>query len=181
MPARRAQRTPTRGRRTAVREPAPAYEGRPAVWAAADTPDRDTPLLLDTHVWLWTLDGTVGALGEPTRQLITGAATRRALFVSDFSFWEVAMLVAKGRLELSADVGVWLERAAEAPGIITVPVTRAVLVQSTRLPGEPHGDPADRILLAHAQALGASLLTCDRGIVAYARRTPGIPVCDGRS
>ena len=75
-----------------------------------------------------------------------------------------------------------LERAAEAPGLLTVPVTRTVLVQSTRLPGEPHGDPADRILLAQAQAqaLGASLLTCDRGIVAYARRTPGIPVCDAR-
>lgn len=90
------------------------------------------------------------------------------------------MLVAKGRLELSGDVGIWLERAAEAPGLLTVPVTRAVLVQSTRLPGEPHGDPADRILLAQAQSLGASLLTCDRGIVAYARRTSGIPVCDAR-
>jgi PIN domain nuclease of toxin-antitoxin system len=90
------------------------------------------------------------------------------------------MLVAKGRLEFAADVSTWLERAAEAPGIDVVPVSRSVLVQSTRLPGEPHGDPADRILLAQAQALGASLLTCDRGIVAYAKRTPGMPVCDAR-
>jgi len=137
-------------------------------------------LLLDTHVWLWTLDGTVGSLSDPAKHLIGQAAGNRSLYVSDFSFWEVAMLVANGRLELSGDVGVWLERAAEAPGLLAVPVTRTVLVQSTRLTGEPHGDPADRILLAHAQSLGASLLTCDRGIVGYARRTPGIPVCDGR-
>ncbi len=94
------------------------------------------------------------------------------------------MLTATRRLELAADVGAWHERAALAPGIEAVPVTRSVLVESTRLHGEPHGpphgDPADRILLAHAGSLGASLVTCDRGIVDYAGRTPGIPVCDAR-
>ncbi len=171
------KRAPTRG---LVREPEPSYQGLPACWHAASTPERDSPLLLDTHVWLWTIDGTAGTLGVAARGVIARAAARRSLFVSDFSFWEVAMLVAKGRLEFAADVSTWLERAAEAPGIDVVPVSRSVLVQSTRLPGEPHGDPADRILLAQAQALGASLLTCDRGIVAYAKRTPGIPVCDAR-
>lgn len=166
--------------RSVVREPEPSYTGRPAVWRAIDTPERDSPLLLDTHVWLWTLDGTAGALPKAARTLIERAATAQRLFVSDFSYWEIAMLVSKGRLQLASDANVWLERAAHAPGITSVPVTRDVLVHSTRLPGEPHGDPADRILLAHAQALGASLVTCDRGIVAYAARTPGIPVCDAR-
>jgi PIN domain nuclease of toxin-antitoxin system len=153
----------------------------PAFWRASEGKGRDTALLLDTHVWLWTLDGTDGALSGAAIRLIAAAAADRRLFVSDFSHWEVAMLVAKGRLELAADVGTWLERATRSPGIVTVPVSRAVLVESTRLPGTPHGDPADHNLLAHAQSLGASLLTCDRGIVAYAARTPGIAVCDGRS
>ena len=108
------------------------------------------------------------------------AATSRRLFVSDFSFWEIATLVSKGRLQLGTDVTVWLDRAARAPGIVAVPVTRDALVHSTRLPGDPHGGPADRILLAQAQMLGALLLTCDRGIIAYAARTPGVPVCDAR-
>lgn len=166
--------------RPTVREPAPEYTGPPAVWRAAVSPDRDTPILLDTHVWLWTLDATAGALPKATRLLIDRAAAARRLFASDFSYWEIAMLVSKGRLQLGTDVGRWLDRAAMAPGIATVPVTRDVLVHSTRLPGEPHGDPADRILLAQAQALGASLLTCDRGIIEYASRTAGIPVCDAR-
>ena len=78
------------------------------------------------------------------------------------------------------DVWRFLDRAGEAPGIHTVPVTRDVLIGSTRLPGTPHVDPADSILMAQALALGAALLTCDAGIVAYAERTPGVPVCDAR-
>lgn len=164
-----------------MREPTPAYMGLPAMWRAAASPTRETPLLLDTHVWLWTLDGTAGAMADEARTLIQHAAAARRLFVSDFSYWELAMLVSKGRLQLASDVAIWLDRAAQAPGISSVPVTRDVLIYSTRLPGNPHGDPADRILLAHAQILGASLMTCDRGIVGYASRTPGIPVCDARS
>lgn len=170
-----AKRTSSR-----VKEPAPMYVGRPALWRAAESPTRNTPLLLDTHAWLWTLDGTAGALTKPALRLIDRAAAARCLFVSDISFWEVAMLVSTGRLELAADPVLWLQRAALAPGIQSVPLTRDVLIESTRLAGTPHGDPADRMLIAQAQLLGASLLTCDKGIVAYAARTPGVPVCDAR-
>lgn len=163
-----------------VKEPSPVYVGRPALWRAADSPTRDTPLLLDTHVWLWTLDGTVGALSKPAVRLIERAATDGRLYVSDISFWEVAMLVSKGRLELAADPTRWLQRAALAPGIQLLSLTRDVLIESTRLAGAVHGDPADRMLIAQAQLIGASLLTCDKGIVAYAARTPGVPVCDAR-
>jgi len=170
-----AKRTTSRGK-----EPAPVYVGRPALWRTADSPTRDTPLLLDTHAWLWTLDGTAGALTKPASRLIDRAAAAGRLFVSDISFWEVAMLVANGRLELAADPTLWLQRAAQAPGIRLVPLTRDVLIESTRLAGTPHGDPADRMLIAQAQLISASLLTCDKGIVAYAARTPGVPVCDAR-
>lgn len=175
-----AKKSTGSGRRRAVREPQPVYAGLPAVWRASGSPNRETPLLLDTHVWLWALDHTRGSLGAAALGLIERAASAQRLYVSDFSYWEVAMLVSKGRLRMAADVAVWLERAAAAPGITSAPVTRDVLIHSTRLPGEMHGDPADRILLAQAQFLGAALMTCDRGIVDYATRTPGIPVCDAR-
>jgi PIN domain nuclease of toxin-antitoxin system len=177
MPARKSS---TASRRGAVREPQPTYVGLPAAWRASDDPARETPLLLDTHVWLWTLDPSSGALPKHTIGLVERAAAAQRLYVSDISYWEVAMLASKGRLVLTTDIGIWLDRAATAPGIVSVPVTRDVLVHSTRLPGEPHGDPADRILLAHAQTLGAALMTCDRGIIDYAARTRGIPVCDAR-
>ncbi len=141
---------------------------------------RDRPLLLDTHVWLWTLEGTRAALGQDALKLIEDAAANQRLFVSDYSCWEVSMLVSRGRLQLATDVTMWLDRAAAAPGITTAPVTREVLIHSNRLPGAPQGDPADRILLAQAQSLGAALMTCDRGIIAYAMQRPGVPVCDAR-
>lgn len=175
--------TPTKTAKRAssrVKEPAPLYVGRPSLWRASESPARDTPLLLDTHAWLWTLDGTAGALTKHASRLIDRAAATNSLFVSDISFWEVAMLVSKGRLELASDPARWLQRAAEAPGIQLLPLTRDVLIESTRLAGTPHGDPADRLLIAQAQLIGASLLTCDKGIVAYAARTPGVPVCDAR-
>jgi PIN domain nuclease of toxin-antitoxin system len=81
---------------------------------------------------------------------------------------------------LNQDVTIWLDHAARAPGLQPLPLTRAVLVQSTRLAGAGHGDPADRMLIAHAQLSGLSLVTCDRGIIEYARREVGIPVCDAR-
>lgn len=175
-----AKKSPVAKRRRQVGEPEPTYVGLPAAWRASDGPTRETPLLLDTHVWIWTLDPSSGALTNHTIRLIERAAAAQRLYVSDFSYWEVAMLVSKGRLRLTSDVGIWLDRAAAAPGIVSVPVTRDVLVHSTRLPGDPHGDPADRILIAHAQTLGAALMTCDRGIIDYATRTPGTPVCDAR-
>jgi PIN domain nuclease of toxin-antitoxin system len=151
-----------------------------ALWRATRGAGRVDGLLLDTHVWLWTLDGTRGMMTESAVALVAGAAADGRLFVSDMSFWEVSLKAAKGKLTLPLDPTLWLERAARAPGIQVLPVTRDVLIQSTRLPGELHGDPVDRILLAQAQLRGLSLLTCDRLIVEYASTQPGIPVCDAR-
>ena len=151
-----------------------------ALWHAMGSSRRTDALLLDTHIWLWTLDGTRGLMAESAVALVAAAAAERRLFVSDISFWEVSLKAAKGRLTLAVDPTLWLERSAKAPGIQLLPVTRDVLIQSTRLPGALHGDPADRILLAHAQLSGLSLLTCDGMIVEYAAKQPGVPVCDAR-
>ncbi len=75
---------------------------------------------------------------------------------------------------------VWLERAAAAPGVTYLPVERAALIQSTRLPGAPPSDPADRILIATAQLNGASLVTADVKIIDYANRVRGVSVHDAR-
>jgi PIN domain nuclease of toxin-antitoxin system len=163
-----------------IREGALPYRVQPLVWRAGER-DHDRALLLDTHVWIWTLDGTRGTLSKGARALIERAATAGRVFVSDFSHWEIAMLVSKGRLPLTLSVDDWSERASRAPGLTSAVLTREVLVRSTQLPGTLRGDPADAILLAHAQALGAALVTCDQGLIRYAHATPGIAVCDARA
>lgn len=181
VPTRTKKKPVARPASSRVRESPASYDTGPAVWHASDRPRRTTPLLLDTHVWCWVLKGEQGVMVSAARQLIDDAARHGRLFVSDISCWEVAVLVSKQRLELGEDVEDWLGHAVHTPGISVVPLTRAVLVRSIRLPGAPHPDPTDRMLMAQAQLLGASLVTCDRSIVTYARTVPGISVCDARA
>ena len=43
----------------------------------------------------------------------------------------------------------------------------AIAVASTRLPGQLHGDPADRLLAATARQLNLALVTADEKLLAY--------------
>lgn len=127
------------------------------------------------------LDGETERMSSAVIELLKDEAKAESLLVSDISFWEVANKAAKGKLSLSIDPVIWLEKAGEAPGVIYLEVERAALIQSTRLRGEPPSDPVDRILLATAQLNGASLVTCDVQMIDYARRERGVSVCDART
>jgi PIN domain nuclease of toxin-antitoxin system len=150
------------------------------LWKASSRRVSHGALLLDTHIWVWLLEGDLDRVSHAAASLVRRAAAGTGLLVSDISFWEVAMKAAKGKLLFSMDAAFWLRRAERAPGIVTVPVSREVLLLSTRLPGHPHGDPADRMLLATAQLHRATLVTVDEALISYAARQPGIPVCDAR-
>ena len=131
--------------------------------------EADLPLLLDTHVWLWVVRGSEGELGTRASAELRRGSREGRLLVSIISIWEVAMLNAQGRMRVSGDIEEWVERALAAPGIRLAELTPAIAVESTRLPGPPHRDPADRILIATARRAGARLVTRDARILAYAR------------
>lgn len=78
------------------------------------------------------------------------------------------MLEAKGLIGLPIGVDAWVQQALAAPGISPASLTPQVAVASTRLPGQLHGDSADRILVATARALGAHLVTRDARLLEYA-------------
>lgn len=126
-----------------------------------------SPLLLDTHALVWLLSGS-DRLGRQARKAIQKAAEAGVLHVSAISPWEIAVLVSKGRLVLEQDVGEWVQAAVALPGICLEPLSPEVAVASTRLPGELHADPADRIIVATARNLGAALVTADGLLLNYA-------------
>jgi PIN domain nuclease of toxin-antitoxin system len=126
------------------------------------------------------LEGQTRRMSASVIQLLKDEAKNESLLVSDISFWEVANKSAKGKLTLSIDAVIWLDKAGGAPGVTYLPVDRSALIQSTRLRGEAPGDPVDRILLATAQLNAASLVTCDAQIIDYARRERGVSVRDAR-
>lgn len=126
-------------------------------------------LLLDTHIWLWYVEATDSDLG-PVRDTLIRANADLGLSVSVLSAWEVAMLDAERRVALSLECSAWIDRALSAPGIHLQPLTPAIAITSTRLPGFPHRDPVDRILIATARLTGATLVTRDRRILDYASK-----------
>mgnify|MGYP003374771085 CR=1 FL=1 len=123
-------------------------------------------VLLDTHVLVWLLSGS-SRLGAQARAFLQQAVQDHPLFVSAITPWEIAMLVSKGRLALDRDIGQWVEAALALPGIRLAPLSPAVAVASTRLPGALHADPADRIIAATARQVDAVLVTEDQRLLDY--------------
>ena len=126
-------------------------------------------ILLDTHTWIWLRTGETGGLRRASLAAVSGAAARSALRVSVISVWEIAMLVAKGRLQLGLPVSDWVRRALAAPGLLLAELTPEIAVEACNLPGDLHGDPADRMIVATARVTAATLYTKDRSILAYGR------------
>jgi PIN domain nuclease of toxin-antitoxin system len=123
-------------------------------------------VLLDTHAWVWLLNGDP-KLNPKAVKAIERSLSEEAVLLSAISPWEVAMLVSKGRLTLDRDVGEWVGTAASIPGIRLEPISPEIAVASTRLPGNIHPDPADRLIAATARHLGALLITDDQLLLDY--------------
>jgi PIN domain nuclease of toxin-antitoxin system len=104
-------------------------------------------IVLDTHAWVWWISSPE-RLSPPARQRIDNEVEKAPVHVSSISAWEVALLVKKGRLELTMDVEDWVAKTEALPFLRFVPVDNQIAVLSTRLPGELHEDPADRIIAA---------------------------------
>ena len=126
------------------------------------------PLLLDTHALIWLMEGA-SRLSRTARHLADEAAKDGLLRVSAITLWEIATLERKGRITFDRDCQTWIDEMLTTPGLHLVPLTPEIAVQSTRLPGAVHGDPADRILVATARVLNATLLTADTKIRDYAK------------
>jgi PIN domain nuclease of toxin-antitoxin system len=125
-------------------------------------------VLLDTHIWVWYVEGDRARFSPRIEPVVEAAVERGDLLVSAISVWELAQLDTLGRLELSLDVRVWVARALAFPGVRLKGISPAIAIESTRLPGAPHRDPADRMLIATARLTGATLVTCDTRVLAYA-------------
>ena len=123
-------------------------------------------VVLDTHVWIWLMNGDTTLRPEAVA-LAREAARAGRLYVAAISAWEVAMLAARGRIVLTQDPLDWVRTSVARAGLVVDTLTPEVMVASTRLPGDLHGDPADRFIVATARSLGAVLVTRDRQILAY--------------
>ncbi len=121
-------------------------------------------ILLDTHVLIWA-DFGLPNLGESALAAIAEASTAGTVAVSAISFWEAAMLAAKGQIALPVAPQQW-RRALLETGLIELPVSGDVGIQATELAGL-HPDPADRLICATALHAGATLVTADPALLGW--------------
>ncbi len=122
------------------------------------------PVLLDTHTLYWVVTGE-GRLGVRARARAESALTANCLLISAFSFWEIAMLTVRQRIELYKPAGAWRQQVLES-GVEEVPVSGEMGVLAAQLQGF-HPDLADRIIVATAMLRSATLLTADERILTW--------------
>ena len=111
-------------------------------------------LLLDTHIWLWSLREPqrlgrriLHALHDPGNEL----------WLSPVSLWEALLLLRKGRISIQGDAASWQARATAR--FREAPLTFEVVLTAHEL--NLHDDPADRFLAATAKVLDLTLVTAD--------------------
>ncbi len=135
-------------------------------------------LLLDTHVLLWSrLQPEL--LDAQVRRIIDQSWAGRNAAVSAITFWEVALLLKKRRLDLlqsMSDAGVWRQDLLST-GLTEIPVDGAIGVLSVNL-AYPDSDPADRIIIATALHGSHQLATSDRDILDWPGPLNRIPAAE---
>lgn len=127
-------------------------------------------ILLDTHVMIFDAIAPE-RLSAAAAAAIDAGAKRHELACSDISLWEIAMLVARGRIDPPVEVRAFLADVLLARGIRVLPITPEIAVLSQDA-SFLHGDPADRLIAATARHHAASLVTADERL----RGLPGVAV-----
>ena len=122
-------------------------------------------LLLDTHAFLWLIDGNE-RLGEFAAAAI--ADSRNTLFLSVASIWELAIKTSGPipRLRLVDPLEVFVESWANTYQISILPIEPTHALRVRLLP-DHHRDPFDRLLVAQAQVESMYLLTADSVMSKY--------------
>jgi PIN domain nuclease of toxin-antitoxin system len=123
-------------------------------------------LLLDTHAFLWFIDGSA-KLSQHARELIEDQANAKV--VSAASLWEMAIKISLGRLRLAQPFEELIPRQMELNGFGLLPLRVSHIARVILLPFH-HRDPFDRIIVAQCLAEGLSLVSLDPAFDKYSVR-----------
>ena len=121
-------------------------------------------LILDTCAILW-------AVSDPDRLTLHAqkllSLESSEVIVSPISCAEIACGVARGRFSLDRHWKIWFRFFTESNGWRIEPIDLDIAEEAYSLPDEFHADPADRIIVATARKLSATVVTADRKILDY--------------
>jgi PIN domain nuclease of toxin-antitoxin system len=121
-------------------------------------------LLLDTHIWLWSVTNPKRIPRRATREL---ESPKNELWLSPVSVWETVSLLELDRLKVKGDPWRWLDQILAAGVFRDAAFTRDVTVKCAEVQ-LPYRDPADRQLVATALIHGLTLVTADQRLLDHA-------------
>jgi PIN domain nuclease of toxin-antitoxin system len=121
-------------------------------------------IILDTHVLVWAAGGE-RKLGRRTRAMIDKLWPAGQVSVPAIAFWEIGVLVARGRIKLPLPVREWRNELLIA-GVTELPLDGDIALRALDLEGLPH-DPADRFIVASALLHGGTLVTADEKLLGW--------------
>jgi PIN domain nuclease of toxin-antitoxin system len=123
-------------------------------------------IVLDTHAWIWFINSPEVLSKRAASAIEKARNSGEGLHISCISTWEIHMLAAKGRLSLAIAPEVWVARCERLSFVRFHPVNNSIARLAVSACGTMHADPADRIIVATALYLGASVVTRDERIKA---------------
>lgn len=132
-------------------------------------------LVLDTHALIWAHTGV--RIPKKVAKQIVAAGQGNQLYISAITPWEIALGVRRGRIKIAGDVLAWIQDALDALSASIASLEPAIAVDAVELAWD-HADPSDRIIVATARRLGASLVTADTAILAFASSTRAVRVLE---
>jgi PIN domain nuclease of toxin-antitoxin system len=129
-------------------------------------------VLLDTHIFIWWRLDSRRLTRSQIRRLQYLDSRQEPVAISAITLWEIAMLSARGRIEIAEPLEVWLAEIEGNPLIDVLPLTARVAAESVNLGPDFHNDPADQMIVATARLHGLPLMTADERI----RRWGKVPI-----
>ncbi len=132
-------------------------------------------LVLDTHALIWAHTGV--RIPKKVGKQIEAAGLCNQLFISAITPWEIALGVRRGRIKIAGSVLAWIADALEALSASVASLEPAIAEDAVDLVWD-HADPSDRIIVATARRLDASLVTADTEILAFADATRAVRVLE---
>lgn len=127
--------------------------------------------MLDTHVLLWVMSEQNPSLLSLAAENTIKKASR--ISISSISFWEIAMLRCKGRIDLDRPTSVWCSDLLGDERYTESKISARVGIKAAELEGF-HGDPADRLIVAAAINRGVPLVTKDQQIARWAKSSEAL-------
>ncbi len=120
-------------------------------------------IILDTHIWLWLVNGNFDLFPARWRELIESA---ERVGISPISCYEVALAHQKGRIKISTPLSDWFSQAITPFEIELFPIDERIAALAVDL-SPVHQDPFDRLIIATALEYEAKLASVDSLFARY--------------